>query len=217
LIIDLHTHTYPRSDDSNLTLDTIIYQAKSVGLDGICLTEHDDFWDKDYISHISKKNDLLILTGVELNTENQHILVFGLHDYVFGMHKPNIITEMVDDAKAAMIIAHPYRRKYIHNMRPGSKTYSESINLACTDKLFNFAHGIEICNGRGTKEENTYSAEIANILSKSGTGGSDAHDKTDLGSYATEFFTNIYSLKELIEELRQGRFRAVKINRSFGT
>ena len=212
MIIDLHTHTYPRSDDSNLTLDTMIYKAKLVGLDGICLTEHDDFWDKDYISHISTKNELLIFTGVELNTENQHLLVFGLHNYVFGMHKPEVITEMIAEAKAAMIIAHPYRRKYIHNIQEGSKAYTELIDSACNDWLFNFAHGIEVRNGRGTKAENDYSAEIANRLSKSGTGGSDAHDETDLGSYATEFLRDVKTIEELIEELRQGRFRAVKVN-----
>ena len=212
MIIDLHTHTYPRSDDSNLTLDTMIYKAKLIGLDGFCLTEHDDFWDEDYISHVSKKNEMLIFSGVELNTENQHLLIFGLHNYIFGMHKPEVIKEMVSEAKAAMIIAHPYRRKYIHNIQKGSKSYKELIDSACDDKLINFAHGIEILNGRGTRAENDYSTEIANRLSKSGTGGSDAHDETDLGSYATEFLTNIKTIEGLIEELRQGRFRAVKIN-----
>ncbi len=45
MIIDLHTHTYPRSGDSLLNPDVLIQEAKKLGLDGICLTEHDEFWD----------------------------------------------------------------------------------------------------------------------------------------------------------------------------
>ncbi|HIN06137.1 MAG TPA: PHP domain-containing protein, partial [Dehalococcoidia bacterium] len=40
LLIDLHLHTYPKSDDSFMTPDDLIEAAKSQGLDGICLTEH---------------------------------------------------------------------------------------------------------------------------------------------------------------------------------
>ena len=45
MIIDIHTHTYPTSDDSTLTPEQLIKQSKHAGLDGICLTDHDGFWE----------------------------------------------------------------------------------------------------------------------------------------------------------------------------
>ena len=50
MIIDLHTHTRPGSDDSFLHPVELIQKAKQNGIDGICLTEHDWFWNHEDIS-----------------------------------------------------------------------------------------------------------------------------------------------------------------------
>jgi len=54
MLIDLHTHTLPLSDDSELTPDELIEHAKSAGLDAICLTEHDAFWNDDDIAALRR-------------------------------------------------------------------------------------------------------------------------------------------------------------------
>jgi predicted metal-dependent phosphoesterase TrpH len=41
MIIDLHAHTGPYSDDSQLNPQELIQKAKRSGLDGICFAEHD--------------------------------------------------------------------------------------------------------------------------------------------------------------------------------
>ncbi|MCH2527937.1 MAG: PHP domain-containing protein, partial [Dehalococcoidia bacterium] len=91
MIIDLHNHTYPKSDDSFISPDELIIKAKDIGLDGICLTEHDCFWTNDDIELLSSKHNFLILPGVELNTDAGHVLAFGLEHYIFGMHKPEFL------------------------------------------------------------------------------------------------------------------------------
>ena len=45
MLLDLHNHTWPRSHDSVLDPDDLVARAKGLGLDGICLTEHDAVWD----------------------------------------------------------------------------------------------------------------------------------------------------------------------------
>ena len=45
MLIDLHTHTHPLSHDSLLSPDELIEAAKAAKLAGVCLTEHDFFWD----------------------------------------------------------------------------------------------------------------------------------------------------------------------------
>ena len=54
MIIDIHTHTYPTSDDSSLSPEQLIEEAKRIGLDGICITDHDGFWDPREIESLSR-------------------------------------------------------------------------------------------------------------------------------------------------------------------
>ena len=78
MIIDIHTHTYPTSDDSRLTPGQLISEAKRIGLDGICITDHDGFWKPEDISKLSNEYKFTILPGCEVTTEEGHLLVYGL-------------------------------------------------------------------------------------------------------------------------------------------
>ena len=69
-------------------VDDLIQAAKVAGLDGVCLTEHDAFWDMHEVNALSRRHDFLVLPGSEINTDTGHVLVFGLQRYVFGLHKP---------------------------------------------------------------------------------------------------------------------------------
>ena len=78
MIIDLHTHTLVGSDDSYIDIDELVERAKKSGLDGVCVTDHDWFWRQSTIERLCRELDFLILPGVEMNTEDGHLLVFGL-------------------------------------------------------------------------------------------------------------------------------------------
>ena len=78
MIIDIHTHTFPTSDDSLLTPEELITEAKRIGLDGICLTDHDRFWEPEQIDELSRKHNYLVLPGCEVTTEDGHLLIYGL-------------------------------------------------------------------------------------------------------------------------------------------
>ena len=110
LIIDIHTHTYPTSDDSSLLPDELIQEAIRIGLDGICITDHDGFWKPQDIEELSRRHGFLVLPGCEVTTEEGHLLVYGLDRYIFGMHRAAFVRELVDDAGGAIVVAHPYRR-----------------------------------------------------------------------------------------------------------
>ena len=64
MIIDIHTHTYPTSDDSLLTPDQLVEESKRAGLDGICITDHDGFWspysDEALAGHLEANQTVLI-------------------------------------------------------------------------------------------------------------------------------------------------------------
>ena len=114
LVIDLHSHSYPKSDDSFMAVDELIEAAKATGLDGICLTEHDAFWSTDEVNALSRKHNFLVLPGSEINTDLGHVLVFGLKHYIFGLHKLAFLkATALQQAGAAVVAAHPYRRRFL--------------------------------------------------------------------------------------------------------
>ena len=211
MLIDIHTHSYPNSDDSFMSVDELIEGSKSLGLDGICLTDHDVFWTEQQIQDLSSKHDFLVIPGCEINTEAGHVLVFGLSEYQFGMHRPEFLQASVDKAEGVMIAAHPYRRRFLEEPagRPGVR--EEMLERARGDEFFQMCQGIEALNGRGLAIQNEFSLELGGLLSTSMTAGSDAHKVEQIGTVATEFKQPVSCLKDLIKELRDGRYHPVDL------
>lgn len=213
MIIDIHTHTYPTSDDSLLTPEDLIEEARRIGLDGVCLTDHDRFWEPDDIVALSKKHDYLVIPGCEVSTEEGHLLVYGLKEYIFGMHRAQYVKDLVEEAGGAIVVAHPYRRKYTKLAHTSPQAFYEMLDRACSSDVFSLADGVEVFNGRGSKEENAFSAEVAKHFDLGGTGASDAHKIEDIGTFATEFEGKIRNLEDFIAELKAGRFRPRVLHR----
>ncbi len=205
MLIDLHTHSYPKSDDSFVSVDDLIDRAKSLGLDGICLTEHDVFWSSDEVTQLSRRHDFLVIPGSEINTDAGHILVFGLQEYVFGLHKPAFLRQQVNKAGGVMVAAHPYRRRYLADPGHNPDARAEMLERAIADDFFLMCDAIEGCNGRGKEDENEFSRDLGNAFALNFTGGSDAHRVEQLGTVATRFERRIQGLAELIEEIKAGR------------
>jgi len=213
MIIDIHTHTYPTSDDSQLTPEELIKEAKRIGLDGICLTDHDGFWNPKDVELLGKNNDFLVIPGCEVTTEEGHILVYGLTKYIFGMHKSSFVNDLVKEADGAMVVAHPYRRVYRETAPQDEISYNEMIDRALRNDVFNIVDAIETKNGRGTDNENQFSADISKVLGMRGTGASDAHKISDVGTYATVFEDKITNLKEFITAIKSGQYKPIALNR----
>ena len=207
-LIDLHTHTRPLSHDSSLSPDDLIDAAKRAGLDGICLTEHDFFWEHDAAAELARRHAFLVIPGIEVNTEFGHILVFGLERFVFGMHRLADLVRLVGEAGGAMVAAHPYRRQLPFELREAGDW---SVALEQTVRNESYAHvsAIETYNGRGTKRQNEFSLEVCQRLGLPGAAGSDSHELADVGACATEFDAPIADAAGLIAELRAGRCRPV--------
>ena len=207
MLIDLHTHTLPLSDDSELTPDELITHAKSAGLDAICLTEHDAFWNDDDISALRRKHHFLVLPGVEINTEEEHLLVFGLKKWVLGMTRAAFVRDLVDEVGGVMIVAHPFRRKILRGEYTKDERYYRELNRAAENPFYRMVDAVEVFNARGLERENAFSRDLADRLNQRGVAGSDSHEVEDIGRAATFFDREVSSLEELIVELKAGRFR----------
>ena len=211
MIIDLHNHTYPKSDDSFISPDELIIKAKDIGLDGICLTEHDFFWTNDDIELLSSKHNFLVLPGVELNTDAGHVLAFGLEHYIFGMHKPEFLVDVVSKEGGALIAAHPYRRRFLEEPARVFEQRQRMMDSALRETLLHKCDAIESVNGRGSTAENAFSEELACMLHKPITGGSDAHKLDQVGTAATIFQNNVNGVSDLVKEIRDGNFEPIKL------
>lgn len=217
MLVDLHTHTKPASDDSELTPDELIEHSKSAGLDAICFTDHDRFWDDEDIADLSRRHRFPVFSGVELTTEQAHLLVFGLKKYVFGMHRAPFVRRVVDEAGGFIIVAHPYRRHYLTPEGPEGERYYPALNRACESPLFDLVDAVEVVNGRGSPVENLFSQDIARTLNLPGVAGSDAHAIRDIGRCTTLFERQVSNLEELITELKAGRYAVPDSSFNLGT
>jgi hypothetical protein len=194
-----------------MSVDELIEGSKSLGLDAICLTDHDAFWTTEQIDDLSNSHNFLIIPGCEINTEAGHVLVFGLSKYEFGMHKPEFLQACVDKAGGAMIAAHPYRRRFIEEPAGKPGVREEMLERAGGDEFFQMCQGLEALNGRGLSIQNQFSLDLGGMLSVSMTAGSDAHKVEQIGTVATEFERPVSCLADLIKELQAGRFHPVDL------
>lgn len=210
MLIDLHAHTWPLSDDSLLDPDDLIERTKAAGIDGICLTEHDYFWDIERVRQLAAKHQFLVIPGCEVNTEDGHMLVYGLQNYTYGMHRVRELAQLVEAADGAMVAAHPYRRQmpwYPDN----PDDYHRALERAKNNKAYAHVAALETENGRGSERENAFSRRLAEEMRMAQTAGTDSHAQRDIARCATYFEQDIHSLDDLIRELKSGRFYPVTL------
>lgn len=181
--------------------------AARAGLDAIAFTDHDTFWPERELARVSAEAGILVLPGAEINTDTGHALVFGLDAYEFGMHRPEHLRRRVEEAGGAMVAAHPYRRALPFGIEPGTPQYDNALERACDGPLLQMVSAAEVVNGRGSDVQNRFASALLERTGVRAVAASDAHSVEGIGRYATEFERPVGSLRDLIRELRAGRFR----------
>ncbi len=202
MVIDLHVHTSPASPCSSATVEEIIQEAKRIGLDGVCLTDHNHVWDPDVVADLRRKHKLVILRGNEITTDQGDMVVFGLEKEIKGIVKLEDLREEVSKAKGFMIVAHPFRGFLTFGIGKLGLTPEKAMERP----LFRLVDAVEVMNSKVTEKENSFAAKVAKGLGLPATGGSDAHEVSEVGIYATQFSHVIKDEKDLIEALRKGEF-----------
>ncbi|OGP49091.1 MAG: hypothetical protein A2Y79_01755 [Deltaproteobacteria bacterium RBG_13_43_22] len=202
MLIDLHVHTSPRSPCSNIHPAELIQEAKRIGLDGFCLTEHQVLWDWDEVVRLAGDNGIKIFRGNEITTAQGDVLVFGLDQDIKGIITIQELHLIVQSAGGFSIAAHPFRGFKMF----GVGQLGMTLDQACKKKILQFVDSIEIRNGRVTEKENEVAGNVAEKLGLRGTAGSDAHEIGALGTWVTIFEKDIETETDLLRELKSGRF-----------
>lgn len=212
-IFDLHLHTVRGSSDSGLATDQLIQEAQRIGLDGVCLTEHSGGWEAAELASAFKGSGLTAIRALEVNTDMGHILAFGLHRYVDGMHTAAGLRKVVDRAGGVMISAHPFRNFFNRPPYNVSLLFKSANGVrpataieASKHPLFELVDDVEVANGANTDRENLFTRDVARHLGFTGSGGSDAHSKHGIGKCVTIFDDAIRSESDLIDALKAKAF-----------
>jgi len=215
LKIDLHLHTIYGSACAYMDPDQLIEQAKKIGLDGICITEHDQVWSKERIEDLQKKHDFLVIGGVEVSTDWGEILVYGLHESVLQIGSAKELKRKVDEVEGVMVLAHPFRLEpdlflgYSASADKSGPNPSKKLIAAGRHPVFKLVDAMEVYNGRSWLNEADFTTAVADNLHLKGTGGSDAHAILDIGACYTVFEDDIRNEKDFIACIKEGRFCGV--------
>lgn len=193
MLIDMHMHIWPGSADSHMSLKDAVDQGKKLGLDGICITDHDSLEIREEAEKYSKKTGYPIFVGVEILTYEGDIVVFGIDEVPDRMLHVWELLDIIEKNNGVAIAAHPYRKNN-RGLEDGIKDVYERLD------------GIEVLNGNTPIDLNTEANNISVALNLGRVGASDAHHKHEVGRYATKFNKKITSVEELIDEIRGGEF-----------
>lgn len=197
MIIDMHIHTH-FSPCSIIGIEQLLKRAYEIGLDGICITDHDTTAARYALHNINYKNDLCVIIGMEYTTTEGDFLVFlPSHDIPKGLNALEL-SKYVTKQDGIVIPAHPFRKS-----RPTNPT------------ILNLSHIIEVINGRNSYFENELSNNWLRFQGNGtkGIGGSDAHTIDEVGRIVTIFDKNIYCMEDLIRQLYSGNY--VPIQKSY--
>ena len=201
--IDLHMHSYPASQCSTVNIDELIIEAKKIHLDAICLTDHNHVWPLNEIEELKQKHGFQVLRGNEITTDQGDMLVFGMYQDIKGIINLSALRKMVEAAGGFMIAAHPFRGFLVFNTSQIGMTVEKAIQRP----VYQQVDAMEVLNGKVTRQENDFAAQVASGMKLSATGGSDTHAIGDVGRYVTCFQQKIESEQDLVTALKKGNYK----------
>ncbi|HSH37095.1 PHP domain-containing protein [Schnuerera sp.] len=196
MIIDTHIHENKYSSDSFIDLKKAIDMAKLIGLDGICMTNHDNNDLRNDLGDSVKINGVLVIVGAEILTHQGDILVFGLKDIPKEKMHAEELLRLVKKHGGVAIAAHPFR-----NNNRGLEGHLHEV----ADIL----DGVESFNGSTYSYHNLYAYATATQLGLPSLGASDAHVMDRIGKYATKFYDTIRDSKDFVEAIKSRNFHPV--------
>jgi predicted metal-dependent phosphoesterase TrpH len=193
---DHHIHTRRHSPDSDIDPYKLVEFARSIGLDGIVITEHDYQWRAKELAELAEAAaPLCVFSGAEISAREGHFLVYGLPS--LGEVWPGIslkeLLEIVRGHEAAIVAAHPFRWD-----QPFDEIIAEHGPVL---------DAIELVSNNVSVQTRSEAEALLARHDLATTGSSDAHELSVVGCYYTEFDQPIHSMDDFVAGLRHRRGR----------
>ena len=191
MMMDLHIHSSFSSDGRESPADVLRY-AKKVGLGGVAILDHNEIRGSLKAYELAKDTDIVVVRGLEVSTEDGHIIAYGVDQMIPAQKSIQETAEIIQDSGGIPVAPHPYRFwSGIGGKRVSAKHFS----------------GVEAQNARCTARNNKKSLQLAEKLNLGVTGGTDAHDLTEIGKAYTVLETRPTSEDEVIQAISSGKTR----------
>ncbi|MDD4238303.1 MAG: PHP domain-containing protein [Desulfotomaculaceae bacterium] len=171
MLIDTHLHEKKFSEDSFISLEEIVDKGRKLGLDGVCITDHDSNAIRSEAQSLSQKTGFLIITGAEVLTLEGDMTVFGLERLPEKKVHARELIQMTEAAGGVAICSHPYRQN--------------NRGMGDLIRHLPLIWGIEAFNGSTPKHHNQQAFDLSLELNVAALGASDAHVIEQVGKFAT--------------------------------
>ena len=199
--IDLHVHTNVSSPCSLIEPEVMIERAFEMGLDGICVTEHEEIEGAEVAHELGLNSGLPVFRGIEIYTEFGDMLVYGLYRDAPAWKTPfEELLAMCRETGAVIIPAHPCRV---------TGELERLYGWERAEYMLGNVTAIETHNGGCSPDGNRAALELGSRYGLPGVGGSDAHHLFQIGRCLTVFDDEITTDEELVAALKTGRHRGV--------
>ncbi len=189
MLMDLHMHERSFSPDSELALENIVRRAKELGLDGVCITDHDSMGLRAYAEDYAKRTGFPIVVGVEYFSLDGDITAFGIDNFPSVRVSAQSFIDHVKAQGGVCISAHPFR----NNNRGLAEKLAKVHGL----------DGIEAFNASTLPEANAQALEYCYALGIQPVGASDCHVYEKIGQFATWLPDGIKTTADFVSAFKE--------------
>ncbi|XRH75092.1 MAG: PHP domain-containing protein [Candidatus Methanosuratincola verstraetei] len=193
ILLDAHVHTNS-SPDSTLTPGQLLERLKTKGINAVAITDHDTMDGYRRVMDTKGFADIIVVPGIEITTDLGDIIVLGVTEAIVSRDA----FEVVDRARASggiIVAPHPFDWK---RASLGEKSAMLGVDL------------IEGVNGKCSRDENQQAKEFAKAIGAPVVGGSDAHDKGQVGAVVNVIECE-KDLDSLLAALRRGAKSIIRL------
>lgn len=196
--LDLHAHSR-FSPDSRLDPRDIVRKARSIGLDGIAITDHNAVEGARVASDYAREFEgFVVIESIEVSTAEGHILGYGIEETIQRDLSPEETVERIIANGGVAVAAHPYR-------------FWSGLGEKAT-KGTDFAV-YEVQNARTSKRGNQRAVDLASKGGKGRTGGSDGHLIDEIGGAVTVFDERLQRQEDVLQALADRKTDVAGVNR----
>jgi predicted metal-dependent phosphoesterase TrpH len=187
LYADLHIHTVYSADAIIQPKTLVDMLAAHSYIKVAAVTDHNSIRGCRATVELARAYpDILIIPGVEITTDNGDMLVLGTCDLPPKPWTPENVTDYTRSIGGISIVAHPFRTY-------GMGEYARNVK----------ADAIEVLNGGTDKDGNDQAKVFAKELGLPGTGGSDAHQISELFNICTQIEASL-KVDSILAAIKQG-------------
>lgn len=185
---DMHVHS-SYSADGHASPRPILKQARKLGLEGLCIADHNTIAGSLEARKIASEFKLIVVSGMEISSSGGHILAYGISEGIPRDLSPEETLERIHAQGGMAVVPHPYR-------------FWSGLGEAATLRIKPDA--VETFNAHSTARENMLAGKLAKRMSHPGTGGSDSHELPSLGRAYT-LVPNASSEEEVLKAISAGK------------